>query len=289
MDAVSSGICLYEVVSKTKDCAICQEGRAKHKTTMKSATSFRKSIPLLAVAALLGVAQSGFAEEKAAAKSEVVWKEIGTAPGAVGLAAQGKNLFAITSSAKLQVCDPSTSPVIWKEIGDAPGGVVAMGVQDGKLYASTNARTAGRFLSRDAVTTTASWQDLGHAWCLLGMAGVSGKMYAICDTKEPGAEASIMVRDSSAAASANAGRGLDGIPWNGVDRRPPVGALAITEVGGKFYVVTKEDALYVGDPTKPDVAWKAIGDAAGVTMLAGAEGKLYAATKTGKLLVCTVK
>ena len=59
----------------------------------------------------------------------------------------------------------------------------------------------------------------------------------------------------------------------------------MTEVGGKYYVVTKEDALYVGDPTKPDVKWQQIGDAAGVTHLAGADGKLFASTKNGKLLM----
>ena len=257
---------------------------------MNTKNMLRNTFALLTVAGMAGLASTASAEEKAAAKSEVVWKQIGEAPGVVAMAAVGKNLFAITSGKKLQVCEPATTPVVWKEIGDGPGGnVVAMGVSDGKLFASTDARSAGRLAVRDAVTTAAAWQDQGHAWCLLGMAGAPGKMYAIVDTKEVGSEATIMVRDNAGTATANAGRGLDGIPWNGVDRRPPVGALAITEVGGKYYVANKEDLLFVGNPTKPDVQWKQIGDAAGVTILAGADGKLFAATKSGKLMMWTVK
>ena len=257
---------------------------------MKSVRLLKNTFTLLSLAAVAGLSAPAFAQDKAAAKAEVTWKPIGEASGVVAMAAVGKNLFAITSAKKLQVCEPATNPVVWKEIGSGPGGnVVAMGVSDGKLFASTDARSAGRLALRDAVTTAATWQDQGHAWCLTGMAGATGKMYAIVDTKEVGAEPTIMVRDNAGVANANAGRGLDGIPWNGVDRRPPVGALAITSVGGKFYVATKEDALFVGDPTKPDVKWQQIGDAAGVTILAGAEGKLFAATKTGKLLMCQPK
>jgi hypothetical protein len=253
---------------------------------MKTTGLLTNTVKFLTVATIAGLSNSAFAAEPAAPKSEVTWKEIGTAPGLVGMAAVGKNLFAINSAKKMVVCEPATTPVEWKEIGDGPGGnVVAMGVSDGKLFASTDARSAGRLAVRDAVTTAAAWQDQGHAWCLVGMAGASGKMYAIVDTKELGSEPSIMVRENAGAATVNADRGLDGIPWTGVDRRPPVGALAITEVGGKYYVATKEDALFVGDPTKPEVQWKQIGDAAGVTILAGAGGKLFAATKSGKLLM----
>ena len=253
---------------------------------MKQVSLLKTTVRVLTVATLAGLSSPAFAEEKPAAKSEVTWKEIGTAPGIVAMAAVGKNLFAINSAKKMVVCEPATTPVVWKEVGDGPGGnVVAMGVSDGKLFASTDARSAGRLAVREAVATAAPWQDQGHAWCLVGMAGAPGKMYAIVDTKEVGSEPTIMVRENAGAANVAAGRGLDGIPWNGVDRRPPVGALAITEVGGKYYVVTKEDALYVGDPTKADVKWQQIGDAAGVTILAGADGKLFAATKNGKLMM----
>lgn len=251
---------------------------------MKTTGLLTNTVRFLTVATMAGLSSSAFAAEPAAPKSEVTWKEIGTAPGLVAMAGVGKNLFAINSAKKLVVCDPATTPVEWKEVGDGPGGnVVAMGVSDGKLFASTDARSAGRLAVRDAVTTAAPWQDQGHAWCLVGMAGAPGKMYALVDTKDLGSEVSIMARENAGAANVAAGRGLDGIPWTGVDRRPPVGSLAMTEVGGKYYVATKEDALFVGDPTKPEVAWKAVGDAAGVTILAGAEGKLFAVTKSGKL------
>ena len=257
---------------------------------MKTTKLLTNTVKLLTVATLAGFSNPAFAEEKAAPKSEVTWKQIGEASGVVGMAAVGKNLFALTSAKKLQVCEPATTPVVWKEIGDGPGGnVVAMGVSDGKLFASTDARSAGRLAVRDAVTTAAAWQDQGHAWCLVGMAGAPGKMYAIVDTKELGSEPTIMVRENAGTPNSDPARGLDGIPWNGVDRRPPVGALAMTEVAGKYYVATKEDALFVGDPTKPDVPWKAIGDAAGVTVLAGADGKLFAATKNGKLMMWAPK
>jgi hypothetical protein len=253
---------------------------------MTTARFTHNIVTLLTATAIAGLSGMCLAGEKAAPKPEVVWKQIGEAPGLVGMAAVGKNLFAITSGKKLQVCDSTVSPVVWKEIGDGPGGnVVAMGLSDGKLFASTDARSAGRLAVRDAVTTAAAWQDQGHAWCLVGMAGAPGKMYGIIDTKELGSEATIMVRENAGQSTENAARGLDGIPWAGVDRRPPVGALAMTETGGKYYVATKEDALFVGDPTKPDVQWKQIGDAAGVTILAGADGKLFAATKNGRLLM----
>lgn len=257
---------------------------------MKTIQGLHKTITVLTVATLAGISGMSFAEEKAAPKAEIVWKQIGEASGVVGMAAVGKELFALTSGKKLQVCDTTVSPVVWKNVGAGPGGnVVAMGVSDGKLFASTDASSAGRLAVRDAVSTEASWQDQGHAWCLVGMAGAPGKMYAIVDTKELGAEATLMVRENAGTANDNAGKGLDGIPWTGVDRRPPVGALAMTESSGKYYVATKEDALFVGDPTKPEVQWKQIGDAAGVTILAGADGKVFAATKSGKLLRCEPK
>jgi len=261
---------------------------------MKNISLLKNTVRFLTVATLAGLSSQAFAQTKpiakpaakAEAKPEVTWKEIGTATGVVAMAAVGKNLFAINGAMKLQVCEPATTPAVWKEVGDGPGGnVVAMGVSDGKLFVSTDARSAGRLFTRDAVTTYSAWQNLGHAWCLTAMAGAPGKMYAIIDTKELGTEPTIMVRENAGTANVNAGRGLDGIPWNGVDRRPPVGALAMTEVGGKYYVATKEDMLYVGDPTKPEVKWQQIGDAAGVTTLAGADGKLFAATKNGKLMM----
>ncbi|MEI8376548.1 MAG: FecR domain-containing protein [Planctomycetota bacterium] len=229
-------------------------------------------------------------EAKASQAANIIWKEIGAAPGVVGMAAVGGKLFAVTADKKLQLCDPSAATVEWKPIGDAPGGVVAMGLAEGRLCVSLNARAAGRFLKRDAVETNAAWQDDGHAWCLVGIAGVPGKVYALMDTKEPGSEVGMMVRDSLAtpevlAKLPPAARGLDGLPWTATDRRPPVGALAMTTVGGKFYVATKEDKLFVGDTNKSDVKWQPAGDAAGVTCLAGGNGKLFAATKDGKLLM----
>ena len=211
------------------------------------------------------------------------------------MAVAGGKLFAVTSDRKLLACDSSAEKVEWQTVGDAPGGVVAMGAAEGKLYVSLNARSAGRFLKRGAVTTESNkavWEDDGHAWCLVGMAAASGKMYAVVDTKELGSEPTIMSRElvaSSSSVISNA-RGLDGLPWGGgIDRRLPVGALAMSEVGGKFYIATKEDALFVGNPTNNDVPWKQIGDAAGVTILAGGDGKLFAATKSGKLLVWAPK
>ena len=105
---------------------------------MKKVSLVKNTVRFLTVATLAGLSNPAFAEEIAAAKSEVTWKEIGTAPGVAAMAAVGKNLFAITSAKKLQVCEPATTPVVWKEIGDGPGGnVVAMGVTDGKLFATT--------------------------------------------------------------------------------------------------------------------------------------------------------
>jgi hypothetical protein len=249
---------------------------------MKVTNTIKNTMSLLAAATFAGLSGNALAQDKATG----AWNQIGEAPGVVAMAGAEEKLFAITGSKKLQVCDPSTTPVAWKEIGDGPGGnVVAMGVSDGKIFASTDARSAGRLARRDATTSEASWQDQGHAWCLVGMAGAPGKMYAICDTKEVGAEPTVMVRDNAGKATENAGRGLDGIPWNGVDRRPPLGALALAEVGGKYFVATKEDALYEGNPTKTDVKWEQIGDAAGVTILAGNGSKLFAVTKLGKLMV----
>jgi hypothetical protein len=249
---------------------------------MKKLKLIQHTLTLFAAATITALSSNAYAEDKATG----AWKQIGEAPGVVAMAGAEGKLFAITGSKKLQVCDPSATPVAWKEIGDGPGGnVVAMGVSDGKIFASTDARSAGRLALRDATTSAAAWQDQGHAWCLVGMAGAPGKMYAICDTKEVGTEPSLMVRDNAGKAAESAGRGLDGIPWNGVNRRPPLGALALAEVGGKYFIATKEDALYAGNPAKPDMKWEQIGDAAGVTILAGNGSKLFAVTKSGKLMV----
>jgi len=263
---------------------------------MKKVSMFRNAGMCLVAAAAVGMTSTVWAED--AKPSDVVWKQIGAAPGVVGMAAVGKNLFACTGDGKLQVCDVSADPVAWTTLGDAPGGVVAMGVAEDKLYVSTDARHNGRLLTRDPVTTNVTWEskvvweDIGHAWCLVAIAGVPGKLYAVVDTKELGSEPTIMARQTSGAAPADAPRGLDGLPWTaGVEneRRPPVGALALTVVDGKFYVATKEDKLFVGNPTKPDVKWQEIGEAAGVTMLAGGDGKLFAVTKSGKLLMWAPK
>lgn len=260
---------------------------------MQTGNVVRKSLVVLVAATAVGVSHQSWSQETAAPKSAVVWKQIGTAPGVVGIAVVGKDLFACTGDEKLQVCDASSDSIAWTALGDAPGGVVAMGVAEDKLYVSTDARHAGRLLTRDPVTTNVTWEskvaweDLGHAWCLVAMAGVPGKIYALVDTKEIGTEPTFMARATSGIAPANTARGLDGLPWTaGVenDRRPPLGALALTVLDGKFYVATKEDKLFVGDLTKPDVKWEEIGEAAGVTMLAGGNGKLFAVTKNGKLL-----
>jgi hypothetical protein len=167
-----------------------------------------------------------------------------------------------------------------------------MGAAGGKLFCALNAASAGRFRVRDAVDSAAEWKDDGHAWCLTAIAGAGEKVYGIIDCKEPGVDASIMFRsavstpEEIAKTNPNPGRGLDGLPWNGVDRRPPLGALAMTATDGKFYVATKEDNLCVGDPTKPDVKWEVIGDAAGVIALAGDAGKLFALTKSGWVVSC---
>jgi len=236
------------------------------------------------------------AEEKASQAANIVWKEIGEAPGVVGMAAVGGKLYACTANNKLQVCDSAAATVRWKTIGNAPGPVVAMGVAEGKLCVSLNARAGGRLLKRDAVETSADWHDDGHAWCLVGMAAMSGKIYALVDTKEPGTEPTIMAREAVAtpeqlAKLPPAPRGMEGLPWTAasVDRHPPIGSLAMTAVGGKFYVATQEDKLFVGDPTNPDVKWQPIGDAPDVTVLAGGDGKLFAATKSGKLLMAEGK
>ncbi|MEI8372767.1 MAG: hypothetical protein WCJ35_08025 [Planctomycetota bacterium] len=249
----------------------------------------KRFVLLLAVTVIAGLSARLHAEE-------VAWKTIGEAKGVVGMASIGGKLFACTADKNLQVCDPASATVEWKTIGGAPGPVVAMGVVDGKFCASLNARAGGRFLKRDAVETSADWQDDGHAWCLVGMAGAAGKIFALVDTKEAGSEATIMAREAVAtpevlAKLPPAQRGLDGLPWTAasIDRRPPVGALAMTEAGGKFYIATKEDKLFVGNPTKPDVKWQEIGDAPGVTVLAGSDGWLFAATKSGKLLMAKVK
>lgn len=247
---------------------------------------------VLAGALLLGAALAAPTNGRAA---EVKWKPLGTAPGVVGIAAANGKLFAVTSDAKLLLADPAASTLSWKEIGAAPGGVQAMGAGGGKLFCGLNAGNAGRFRVRDAVETAAEWKDDGHAWCLTAIAGVGDKVYALIDCKEPGVEPSIMFRpalstpEEVAKTNPNPGRGLDGLPWNGVDRRPPLAALAMTATDGKFYVATKEDTLCVGDPTKPDVKWDVIGDAAGVVCLAGDAGTLFALTKSGWVVSCQVK
>ena len=261
---------------------------------MKKDSMFR-NVGMCLVAATAVWMSGTVSAEDAKSASDVAWKQIGEAPGVVGMAVAGGKLFAVTSGKKLLACDSSATKVEWQTIGDAPNGVVAMGAVEGKLYVSLNARAAGRLFSRDAITTNAAWENIGHAWCLVGMAGAPGKIYGLVDTKEIGSEPTIMVRNIVAtpedkAADAAAAPGCDGNPWRGgTDRRPPVGALALTEVGGKYYVATKEDALFVGDVTKNDVPWKQIGDAAGVTILAGGDGKLFAVTKSGKLLVWAPK
>lgn len=260
---------------------------------MKKVSMFRNVGLCLVAAAAAGMSSTVSAEDSK--PSDVVWKQIGEAPGVVGMAFSKGKLFAVNSANQLLACDPSAAKLEWQPVGSAPGGVVAMGAADGKLYVSLNARSAGRLLTRDAVTAGGAWEDIGHAWCLVAMAGAPGKIYGLIDTKELGSEPTIMARNIVAtpadlAAAATAARGCDGIPWGGgPDRRPPVGALAMTDMGGKYYVATKEDALFVGDVTQKDVPWKQIGDAAGVTILAGGDGKLFAATKSGKLLVWAPK
>ena len=239
------------------------------------------ALALTTMAILAGLANPARAQTPAAPKSEVVWKQIGEASGVVGMAAVGGKLFAATAANKLVVCDPAAAPVVWKEIGETPGGVVAMGVADGKLFASTSTRS-GTLHLREALDTTAAWQHIGHCWCCVGMAGTAaspGKLYGaiVVHNGAAGVAESIMVRATTPAD----------VPWatNKTASRPPLGILAFAEVAGRFYAVTRDDDLFVGVVTKDDVAWRAIGDAPGVTILAGGDAKLFATTKTGRLLM----
>ena len=252
---------------------------------VKPLVLLRNTLGPVAVAILAALASPACAEESAAPKAEVIWKQIGEAHGVVGMAAIGGKLFAATQASKLEVCDPAASPVVWQELGDCPGGVVAMGVADGKLFASTSTRS-GTLHLREAVTSAAAWQHIGHCWCCVGMAGTKaspGKLYGaiVVHNGAAGTAESIMARDTKPSD----------LPWetNKTVRRPPPGIVAFAEVSGKFYAATREDMLFVGDVTKADVPWQALGDAAGVTILAGGDGKLYATTKTGRLLLWTPK
>jgi hypothetical protein len=118
---------------------------------------------------------------------------------------------------------------------------------------------------------------------MAGTAAAPGKIYGaiVVNNGAAGIAESIMVRATTPSD----------VPWatNKTAARPPLGILAFAEVAGKFYAATREDMLFVGDVTKDDVAWKAIGDAAGVTVLAGGDDKLFATTKTGRLLMWTPK
>lgn len=238
-------------------------------------------LALASVAVLAGLASPACAEDAAASKSEVAWQQIGEAHGVVGMAVVKGRLFAATSTNKLQVCDPDITPIVWKEIGDCPGGVVAMGAADGKLFASTSTRS-GTLHLREAVDAAAAWQHIGHCWCCVGMAGTAaapGKIYGaiVVHNGEAGRAESIMLRATTPSD----------VPWttNKTAARPPPGILAFAEVAGKFYAATREDTLFVGDVTQAGVPWQAMGDAAGVTILAGGDGKLFAITKTGRLLM----
>ena len=246
---------------------------------MKSTSMVRNAFALVTVATIAGLSNILLAGETAAPKSDVAWQQIGEAPGVVGMAAVKGKLFAATSTNKLEVCDPAVTPVVWKELGECPAGVVAMGVADGKLFASTSTRS-GTLHQREALDTAVAWQHIGHCWCCVGMAGTAatpGKIYGaiVVNNGAAGIAESIMVRTTATSD----------VPWTHVDRHPPAGILAFAEVAGKFYAATREDNLFVGDVTQTDVRWKAIGDAAGVTILAGGDGKLFATTKTGKLLM----
>jgi hypothetical protein len=139
---------------------------------------------------------------------------------------------------------------------------------------------------REALDTAAAWQHIGHCWCCVGMAGTAatpGMIYGaiVVHNGAAGTAESIMVRATTASD----------VPWgtNKTTARPPLGILAFAEVAGKFYAATREDVLFVRDVTRADEPWKAIGDAAGVTILAGGDGKLFATTKTGRLLMWAPK
>ena len=252
---------------------------------VKARGLLRHTLGLAGAAILACLTIIARAQEPAAPQSAVVWQQIGEAHGVVGLAAVRGKLFAATSSNKLQVSDPAVTPVVWKEIGEAPGGVVAMGVAEGKLFASTSTRS-GTLHMREALDTAAAWQHIGHCWCCVGMAGTAatpGMIYGaiVVHNGAAGTAESIMVRATTASD----------VPWgtNKITARPPQGILAFAEVAGKFYAATREDVLFVRDVTRADEPWKAIGDAAGVTILAGGDGKLFATTQTGRLLMWAPK
>jgi hypothetical protein len=248
---------------------------------MKSTRMVRNTFAFVTVATMAVFPNISVAQEPAAPQSEVVWQQIGEARDVVGMAATAGKLFAATSTNKLLVCDPAVVPVVWKEIGDSPGGVVAMGVADGKLFASTSTRS-GTLHLREALATAAAWQHIGHCWCCVGMAGTAaapGMIYGaiVVNNGAAGTAESIMLRATTPSD----------VPWgaNKTTARPPPGILAFAEVAGKFYAATRGDDLLVSDVTQADMPWQAIGDAAGVTILAGGDGKLFATTKTGRLLM----
>ena len=90
-------------------------GRQKCRPSLSAPRHARGLAPftaaLLSVGIFTGLSNGIAAEEPAAPKAEVVWQQIGEAPGVVGMAATGGKLFAATAANKLHVCDPAAAPL----------------------------------------------------------------------------------------------------------------------------------------------------------------------------------
>ena len=70
---------------------------------VKPLVLLRNTLGPVAVAILAALASPACAEESAAPKAEVIWKQIGEAHGVVGMAAIGGQLFAATQASTLAV------------------------------------------------------------------------------------------------------------------------------------------------------------------------------------------
>ena len=199
------------------------------------------------------------------------WERIGHANAVTALVACENRLFAADTANVLWARDPVGQNIPWTRTGHA-NAVRAMaspreatGGRPIGLYAVTS---DGQLWQREPVPRDLNWTAIGKAPGVVALAASFEGLFGATATNDL-----VYLRfDQLGSPTA----------WTRIGHANDV--VAMTNLNGRLFCVTRDRTLWMRQPLLHEVNWTAIGTApAAATGLAGHAGKLFLSTATGQL------
>jgi hypothetical protein len=199
------------------------------------------------------------------------WERIGNANEVTAMVACENSLFATDTGNSLWARDPVGQNILWTQIGHA-NNVRAMaspreatGGRPIALYAVT---ADDQLWQREAVHNEIGWKAIGTAPGIVALAASYEFLFGATTTNDL-----VYLPINQIGANTN---------WTRAGHANNV--VAMTNLNGKLFCVTRDLTLSMRPPLLYEVNWTAIGTVpAEATALAGYAGKLFLSTKTNGL------